>query len=435
MIRFFTMLCVFLGCAVAMAQESPTVRFGAGLGGRVLGNTHFATVSLRAAFANEWLRTGVELPLAWQVEGEQATNGLLRTQDWDETSDLTKLLRYCILQTPVAHDGEKPMLKLHLGEPTGHTLGHGTVVHKYYNLLEVDHYKTAALFTSEFAYGAAEVFVNDVLGLDVLAARAFFRPLAANSDSPLRTLTFGATAAVDRHATHANELRHLPSTPDANLRYLAPGTQATTWVVGLDAGLELIHEKSLDLHIYADLNAMKAAVAGAQESAGGSAHLGTQLHVVAWETQVELQTELRAWNQGGQPAVFDERHEVLRTATVTAGNANGVPPTSLGGAGAMLALDLNAPGNWRAQFIADLRNDGTVWSRAWLALPEWHRVALRGHISNGGNLPIFGAGSLHVRVFEHWRATAQAGRRVMLLMGAQAAQDDFAVGVGLEWVK
>lgn len=433
MMRFFIGLCVLFASVTAAAQEAPTWRYGGGLGARRLGDTTFATASLHATMANDWLRMGVELPLQLQVNGPQATQLQLRSQDWDEKSDFTKLLRYCILQTPVAHDGEKPMLKLHLGEPTGHTLGHGSIVHKYYNLLEVDHYKTAALANAEFSRGGAEVFVNDVIGLDVLAARAFFQP--TGSDSALRGLTFGVTAAVDLHATHASELQALPAVPDANLRYLAPWKQAQTWVVGADALLPLLREKSVDLGVYLDLNAMRAAVAGDQETTGGAVHLGTQLHVVASETQIDLQAELRGWSAGGQPAVFDERYELRRTATVVGGAPSPLPPTSPSGAGALISLDLNAPGYFAANATVDVRNDGSIWSRAWLALPEWHRVTLHGHISDGGALPTFGMGALHVRVFEHWRATAQAGRRVVLLGGAQAAQDDFAVGLGLQWVK
>jgi hypothetical protein len=146
--------------------------------------------------AGDW-RIAPRLPLRLRLaDGPPETDAVIREEDWDEVSDWARVLAF-------VHYGriDDPLV-LRYGELTGVTLGHGTLVNRYSNTIDLDHYQGGIYVAGDLDLIGAEAVLNDVFDPDLLAGRIFARPFVGIDDLPLPVrgfkvaLTLGADFAA-----------------------------------------------------------------------------------------------------------------------------------------------------------------------------------------------------------------------------------------------
>ncbi|HUH03995.1 MAG TPA: hypothetical protein VML75_18490, partial [Kofleriaceae bacterium] len=90
----------------------------------------------------------------------------VRTEDWDQASEVARLIRYLQL----ARDGEV-QVSVAVGELAGLTLGNGVMVDGYSAGLDVDHGHLGVSSRLRWSRYAAEVFADDVIAPRIVGAR------------------------------------------------------------------------------------------------------------------------------------------------------------------------------------------------------------------------------------------------------------------------
>ena len=77
---------------------------------------------------------GIQVPLRLRIyddDPEEASDSVFREEDWDEWTDYLKIIRFFRF----GHKGD--FIYVVVGDLPGATIGHGTIVNRYYNLIEV----------------------------------------------------------------------------------------------------------------------------------------------------------------------------------------------------------------------------------------------------------------------------------------------------------
>lgn len=142
------------------------------------------------------LNMSVQAPLRLRVQDAAPSQGtLLRKADWDEPGDFLRIIR----TIEYAHPTEA--LHAKIGELGPVSLGHGTVVGDYYNVVTVDHYQLGVTGSLNTVYGGVEWLLDDVVATSVAGGRAFVHPWAfIDTDSMLSRIALGATIVSDVNA-------------------------------------------------------------------------------------------------------------------------------------------------------------------------------------------------------------------------------------------
>lgn len=143
--------------------------------------------------AGDW-RIAPRLPLRLRLfDGDPETDAVIREEDWDEVSDWARVLAF-------VHYGriDDPLV-LRYGELTGVTIGHGALINRYSNTIDIDHYQGGIYLAGDLELVGAELVLNDVFDPDLLAGRAYARPFVGLKDLPLpvRGFKVGLTLGAD----------------------------------------------------------------------------------------------------------------------------------------------------------------------------------------------------------------------------------------------
>lgn len=121
----------------------------------------YLTFQLRLAIDQPNWGIGLGVPLRLRVydaEPEDASALVVRAEDWDEVSDYFKILRYVYLGNP---DKSGPYY-LRLGELTGVTLGHGTIVNRFHNGLDMNRFRLGGDFYVRVGPYSGELVIGDM---------------------------------------------------------------------------------------------------------------------------------------------------------------------------------------------------------------------------------------------------------------------------------
>lgn len=287
-----------------------TVRFAGGAeAGMEVFDGALGTLSAWLMMESAAVQAGLWLPLRMRASGEGA--GRLRTQDWDERSDWGRLLRFL--------DVRQERWRLHAGELRAATLGHGSIVRRYYNTLNYDTWHSGVSAQLDLGRAGAEALVDDVLAPGLVGVRAFARP------DPGQRLTLAFTVAGDLRAP------------------LAPAGEQVRGYVGGDLQWQALRRAEWELAPYLD-------VAGQVRpgTSGAHVHAGLLWHAKLWGGQWRLQAEGR-WSRASEPVPFDifylmQRH--VQPASVVAGRARSGWSVDMAwsrpGASARLAVDASS---------------------------------------------------------------------------------------------
>lgn len=252
------------------------------------------------------LNIALGLPLRLRtVDRAPKAKRTLRAEDWDETGDYFRVIRF------IEYGYPQETLHLRMGELGGAVLGHGTVMNRYFNVINVDHYQLGLHANVNGRHGGLQLIVDHMVEPEVVALRAYSRPWALFApDSWMERYAIGLSVALDLDAPLAFERRNVledPNTPYVvdKARNLKPSSAEITGVLSLDQELLLVDDKVVDFTTFLDLNS--------HLDGGAGLHLGALTNLRP-SKQFELHTraELRWLGERYIPDYFSSTYEIER---------------------------------------------------------------------------------------------------------------------------
>ncbi|MBN2494395.1 MAG: hypothetical protein JXR96_07395 [Deltaproteobacteria bacterium] len=309
----------------AFAQDPDTIKNAAGAPadeklGSLMGDASFGqidgdwytTVNLGLDFDFGMIGFGVQVPLRLKIYDADPQNdeygGVLRKEDWDEWTDYLKILRYF----RYGHKGE--LVFLQVGDLPGATLGHGTIVNRYYNNTDLDHYKMGIQLDVNTKYGGVETLANNGFIANLLGFRGYVRPWSfIDAESYANNLAVGFSVVSDYDAPYclADASGSCRSDfgddasfdGDGNLN-VAEHKAAT--IIGGDIEFKVLDLSWITLTPYTDLNGIV--------DAGIGYHLGIMsiFHIPVINLDLQTRVEYRYFQSDYIPAYFDSYYEIQK---------------------------------------------------------------------------------------------------------------------------
>jgi hypothetical protein len=299
----------------------------------------------------------------------------LRREDWDEVSDYFRILR----RLSYGRIGEP--LYARFGELGAKTVGHGTVVNSYYNVITPDLFQPGLQLRTDFPSIGASAFVDNVVSPSVLVGRLRVSPgLFVGEDATWwQRLSFGVTAATDLDAPEALARRADGSVVVEPRRRPQVDSSQFTGIFGADVELRLIDSESLGLTSYTDFNV--------HAPYGSGLHAGVLVALQASSTvRLDMRLEFRALFEGYLPDYFGPLYAVHRYQTDGWGQQLPAPKlriaaTREGGPRPGAFGQLTASwSTWLETSVALAEHQGAgdtlFWLRARLIPNQWVQLAL-----------------------------------------------------------
>ena len=225
----------------------------------------FLNVNLRLNFDQEFWGVGVQVPLRFRIidndpQDRDDIGSVIRKEDWDQPSDFLRLLRYVYIGKK---DKSGPFY-IRLGELNGLTIGHGTIMHRYFNNFDISRWRAGLNAAVNIGGVGAEVMVSDLLDYHVVGGRMTIRPFRlAMGESFLDRFVIGASVIADTKAPVALQRQvDDPATEfdestlaevDGNDEPVVARDRAL-WIAGVDLGFELVTSDILSITPYTDFN-------------------------------------------------------------------------------------------------------------------------------------------------------------------------------------
>lgn len=247
------------------------------------------------------LKFGVQVPLRWRVvDNAPEDEGTLRDEDWDETADYFKILRF------VEYGAPNEPLHARVGELGPVTVGHGTLVNGYLNVITPDAFRWGIHSNVNTVYGGAQFMLNDVVDPNIWATRIYARPWGfIDKESFWHRLAVGFTVAAD--ASAPLELRRDINGEIVVEPGVAPEVSDQTWTTftGIDVELNLLNTELIRLTPYTDFNVHWGQSPGY--------HLGVLASISPLETlRVDSRLEFRWLGENYIADYFGALYEVER---------------------------------------------------------------------------------------------------------------------------
>lgn len=241
--------------------------------------------------------------------------GGFREEEWDEASEVARVVRYGLLRWAEPETGE---VSAAVGELGGVTLGHGALIDGYASGLDVDHGHVGVEVRGASGALAGELVLDDVVAPRIAGAR-----VAIERDEGL---VGGLSVAADRTAPTAMEdgtAAVAAAALDGELRTRSAGSGARG-----------------ALHV--DVVGLAGLGAGVHAGVRGDARAGDSMRVGA-------RAEVRAGSDGYIAGWFGplyerDRRELVGPDGERAGQRDAAEGGGVGGLGAAGALTLDAPG-------------------------------------------------------------------------------------------
>lgn len=294
-----------------------------------------ATFKIKAAK----LKVGVQIPLKFRVYDQEPKSDspwYYREEDWDEFSDWLKIIRF------VQYAEERDPFYARLGEFGGSNIGHGTILGRYYNNLELDHFHIGLDTKVNLDEGGGEFLVNDMLVWNLVGIRGYFRPfqvfLKDKAPAITKKLAFGMSFITDYRAPNIPKLAVDPSDPSkfvyATDKFdIQEFHREVAWMYGFDIELEVYKSEHILVLPYLDINTMRF-------ETGGS-HLGLLNNFLFLGTKLELRTEYRMMGKRYSPVYFNALYDLERVSFLPIGGLSNLAVD--GGTGAAATADLTGP--------------------------------------------------------------------------------------------
>jgi hypothetical protein len=457
--------------AVAAAQASkmqlPPDSLAGELVFRRIAEDYFVSLAMRINFDREDWGVGFQLPLNFRIidndPKESPPDYLgalhLRREDWNDWGKFLRLVRYVYL----GQADKKGPFYVRVGELDALTVGHGTIMYRYFNnLWDVSNWHTGINAAVNIGAFGGEAMLNDVAHPYIAGMRFTVRPLelAIGEGWLWDKLVLGTTVMTDWKAPTSLQLNDAGLIVADALNQPAVASERRLVIAGLDSGIEVFSNELISITPYADLNKM---VNVAQHGWGFHTGILWQLHfpVVIDTLTLDARTEYRRVSGDYIGPYFDSTYEIDRYQATNVGtSAQGVGmPAMMATLGQpKLATLLDGGASRNGMFFSLLaglpqfvfvggdytaydgnRNDGTL--RLMLDVPAltifkfsafYYRVNISGlsdlfsykdnrsAIVATASIPIYGFLSLNVRWWRLWQLQPDGYHSV----------DDWSVGVG-----
>jgi hypothetical protein len=236
----------------------------------------------------------------------KAYGGFLRKHDWDDPSDWLRFLRY------VRYGYKRDTVYFLIGQHWGSSIGHGTLVNRYNNALNLDLNKVGVAFDVNLKYGGFETLTDNVFDPNLLAGRIYVRPFG---DTPiLRGWAIGASVAADLNAPR-NMATVLGSNGSTQLAVDDKGHPIASFADtqlagGIDTEYALLDNSLIRLVPFVDANR----IAGA----GNGLHLGVMaginFPIPLFQLTLDARLEYRIMQAGYIPEYFDQTYDLGRVS-------------------------------------------------------------------------------------------------------------------------
>jgi len=319
--------------ALESAGEGTSGSAGAALMfGQLGGEDYFLLISPRFDLNLGPVGLGLQVPLNLRVWDKDPQNdddflGIIRKEDWDEFSDYLKIIRY--VRYGHKHTG---LIYARVGEIAA-DLGHGTIMGRYMNNVDINTFRLGSQFDIYTDYGGVETVVSDYGSFfgspesRLIGVRAYVKPYAVifpdDVESWLNMFSVGLSMATDLNAPRRLE----GGLDDAGNFEVA--TEAPVTVYGFDLEAQVLNTEMVQITPYMDTNFIS--------NAGWGWHLGTAFQFrlpFIIDIVVPARLEYRRFSSDYLPTYFSSFYEIERYSFVPAGGA--APPKaeyvqSLGG--------------------------------------------------------------------------------------------------------
>ncbi len=316
--------------AFANPSELFSGRAGAfiGLGFAKIDGDYYLATTVNTDFGLGPVGVGLALPINLLVINDDSTGtrddktykGLLRKKDWNQLEDYFRFIRYL-------RYGEKrdPVYAL-VGQLWGSSIGHGTLLNRYSNSLNLDHPKFGGAFDLNGTFVGIETLTDSFVNPQLIAARAHLRPFGDTEVA--RGLAFGVTGIVDRQAPSSLLYTTQPGGKTV-LQGDASGTplvavSAPFYALGIDTEYELFHNSVITLIPYLDANRLVGAGNGLH--AGVLTDLSLPLPIISVVVQTRL--EYRWMQPGYIPEYFDQSYDLGRYQYAVLSNTDPAHPVT-----------------------------------------------------------------------------------------------------------
>ncbi|MBN2530958.1 MAG: hypothetical protein JXR76_31515 [Deltaproteobacteria bacterium] len=375
LISFFStiLLTAFIVCTSAAFdtdnRDTPNVRIGADSGITLLDEDLFISVLVEFELGVDGFEVVLLAPFRFRVfDNAPSDNGVLRSQDWDDSSDWARIVRTLRFEHHFSHGS----LELYAGELNGVHLGHGEIVSHYYNSVDMDAYHGGIKFFADYRGNGIEFLMDDVVDPSIFAGRVVIAPFSWFSSKRLaERFQLGLYFFADRDA------------PSRTIRY----SRSALYSIGADASFMFAETKKAGFSTYVS--------AGVMDGDAGF-HCGLIADVLFSErTQrgMHFQSEFRYSGEDYYPAVVNPYYNYNRryfTKDPVTGVSNTftdhLANTSMGaqsGPGFMADIELQ-PGE---KFTMGVRYDYQSRNR-----PHWMLLRIRLAPTEKISLSVFYAG-------------------------------------------
>jgi len=317
--------------AFANPSEIFSGRAGAffGLGFAKIDGDYYLATTVNTDFSLGKVGLGLALPIDLLVINDQSTgtrddkaySGLLRRKDWNQLEDYFRFIRY------VRYGQKRDPVYALVGQLWGSSVGHGTLLNRYSNSLNLDHPKFGGAFDLNGTFVGIETLTDSFVNPQLIATRLHVRPFG---DTPIaRGLAFGATGIIDRQAPSS---LLFATRPDGSsiLQADASGTplvavSAPFYALGFDTEYEVFHNSLITLIPYVDANRLVGA--------GNGLHVGvlTDISLPVPLLSIVLQTRLeyRLMQAGYIPEYFDQTYDLGRYQYAVLNSADPAHPVTV----------------------------------------------------------------------------------------------------------
>jgi hypothetical protein len=283
---------------------TPGAFIGVGIG-KIGGDTYIST-TINTEFALGPVGLGLGVPLNLLAVNDDTTGTrdsktyqhVLRRGDWDQGQDYLKFVRF------VRYGHKRDPLYVLAGQLWGSSLGHGTLVNRYSNSLNLDRRKFGAAFDVNTDYFGVETLIDNIAGVGIIGGRAYVRPFAEFPE--LNALAIGVTLVADPTAPVV-PFSSTPSIPaDAQGNPVVP--ERAFFAGGVDIEYQVLHNFLLDLIPYVDANRLF----GAGNGLHVGALLNVRLPVPIIDVSMQTRLEYRHMQPGYIPEYFDQTYDLGR---------------------------------------------------------------------------------------------------------------------------
>jgi hypothetical protein len=312
--------------------ESWTGQIGGDVNFGMIGEDWYATFNLGLNFDFGIVGFGIQAPLRLKMKDRDPQNddygGVLRREDWDEWTDYLKILRYFRF----GHKGD--LVFLQLGDLPGVTLGHASIVSRYYNNTDLAHFKLGITLDVNTDYAGVETLLNNHFVSNLLGGRVYLKPFSFwDKESYLNNFAVGFTVITDHAAPYCLGFEALdpltggwaPGTgcipidplntapPESQVRPRFDGTknlaverQKAATVLGGDLEFKVLNLEWINLTPYLDLNGI------IDGGFGLHAGLMTNFHIPVIDLGLQTRVEYRWMERGYIPSYFDSFYEIQK---------------------------------------------------------------------------------------------------------------------------